>query len=316
MNHLVEFALAFILSVLPLYPFIVFMRKRKIGQHIRPEGPNMHNYKEGTPTMAGIVFIPAAVLVTLLFNRSLPVLILAFSTMGFWTIGLTDGLIQTFLKRAKGLNGIQKLFLQFLVALIAYIFVENVNPHTYTFIPFFSSTMNLGWFYPIFAVIFVAGMSNASNLTDGLDGLAGGIFLISSIGLLTFSILRDLPISMTLGMMGAVLGFLFYNVKPAKIFMGDVGSLAIGGYLGVFGMLYGIELWIILLFPIFIIEAVSVVMQVTSYKVFKRRIFKMSPIHHHFELSGYSEQQVTTGFWISQAIFTLIISGGILWTLL
>lgn len=291
------------------------MRRRKIGQHVRPEGPNMHNYKEGTPTMAGTVFVPVAVIVTLIFDRSLPTLILAISTMGFWSIGLADGLIQTFLKRAKGLSGIQKLSLQLLVSLIAYVFVERINPHTYLLIPFTSLSVNLGWFYPVFTIVFVSGMSNASNLTDGLDGLAGGIFLISSLGLLVFSMIKDLPISMTLSMMGSVLGFLFYNIKPAKIFMGDVGSLAIGGYIGMMGMIYGTELWMILIFPVFIIEAVSVLMQVTSYKIRKKRIFKMSPIHHHFELSGYSELEVTTGFWISQAIFTAVIVGGILWIL-
>ncbi len=118
---------------------------------------------------------------------------------------------------------------------------------------------------------------------------------------------------MTLTLMGAVLAFLFYNVKPAKIFMGDVGSLALGGYVGMLGMLYGYELWMILLFPVFVIEALSVVMQVTSFKMFKKRIFKMSPIHHHFELSGYSEQQVTNIFWASQAIFTFVMVGGALW---
>ncbi|MGC8611592.1 MAG: phospho-N-acetylmuramoyl-pentapeptide-transferase [Athalassotoga sp.] len=316
MSHVIEFVLSFILSLLTLYPFLLFMRRRKIGQHIRPEGPNMHNYKEGTPTMAGAVFIPVAVFVALIFDSSLPSLILAMSTMGFWLIGLADGLIQTFFKRAKGLSGIQKLSLQIFVSLIAYVFVEMINPHTYVLIPFTSFAVNFGWFYPIFTVIFAAGMSNASNLTDGLDGLAGGIFLISSLGLLVFSMLKGLPISMTLSMMGAVLGFLFYNVKPAKIFMGDVGSLALGGYIGIIGMLYGIELWMILIFPVFVIEALSVLMQVTSYKIRKKRIFKMSPIHHHFELSGYSELEVTTGFWISQAIFTAAIVGGILWILL
>ncbi len=291
------------------------MRKIKVGQHIRPEGPNMHNYKEGTPTMAGIIFIPAAVVVALIFDRSDPMLILAISTMGFWAVGLADGLVQTIFHRAKGLTGLQKLSLQLLIALIGYIFVQRINPHLYTFIPFTGIEWNLGYLYPVLTIIFVAGMSNASNLTDGLDGLAGGTYLISSIGLLVFSILKGLPLTMTLTLMGAVLAFLFYNVKPAKIFMGDVGSLALGGYVGMLGMLYGYELWMILLFPVFVIEALSVVMQVTSFKMFKKRIFKMSPIHHHFELSGYSEQQVTNIFWASQAIFTFVMVGGALWIL-
>ncbi len=256
-----------------------------------------------------------AVIVALIFDRSASMLILAISTMGFWAVGLADGLIQTLFHRAKGLTGLQKLSLQILIALIGYIFVQRINPHLYTFIPFTGIEWNLGYLYPVLTIIFVAGMSNASNLTDGLDGLAGGTYLISSIGLLVFSILKGLPLTMTLTLMGAVLAFLFYNVKPAKIFMGDVGSLALGGYVGMLGMLYGYELWMILLFPIFVIEAISVVMQVTSFKMFKKRIFKMSPIHHHFELSGYSEQQVTTVFWISQAIFTFIMVGGALWIL-
>jgi phospho-N-acetylmuramoyl-pentapeptide-transferase len=315
LNYFLEFSLAFILTVSMLFPFLTFMRKIKVGQHIRPEGPNMHNYKEGTPTMAGAIFIPMAVIVTLVFDRSYPMLILAISTMGFWAIGLADGLIQTLLHRAKGLTGLQKLSFQILIALIAYIFIQRINPHLYTFIPFTGIEWNLGYLYPVLSIIFVAGMSNASNLTDGLDGLAGGTYLISSIGLLVFSIIKGLPLTMTLALMGGVLAFLFYNVKPAKIFMGDIGSLALGGYVGIVGMLYGYELWMILLFPIFVIEALSVTMQVTSFKLFKKRIFKMSPIHHHFELSGYSELQVTIGFWISQAIFTFIMVGGILWIL-
>ncbi len=298
-----------------LFPFLIFMKKIKVGQHIRPEGPNMHNYKEGTPTMAGAIFIPMAAIVALVFDRSTPMLILVTATMGFWVVGLADGLIQIKLHRAKGLTGIQKLSFQLLIAIIAYIFIQRVNPHLYTFIPFTGIKWNLGYLYPVLTIVFVAGMSNASNLTDGLDGLAGGTYLISSIGLLVFSIIEGLPLAMTITLIGVVLAFLFYNIKPAKIFMGDVGSLALGGYVGIIGMLYGYELWMMLLFPIFVIEALSVSMQVTSFKLFKKRIFKMSPIHHHFELSGYSELQVTIGFWISQAIFTFVLVGGILWIL-
>lgn len=315
MNHFLEFSTAFAITVLLLFPFVIFMKKMKIGQHIRAEGPNMHNYKEGTPTMAGVVFIPIAVMVAFIFNRSIPMLILGISTMGFWAIGLADGLVQTLLHRAKGLTGVEKLIFQLLIAIIAYFFVQEFNPHLYTFIPFTNIVWNLGWFYPILTFIFVVGMSNASNLTDGLDGLAGGTYLISSVGLLIFSIIKGIPLSMTLALMGGILGFIFYNIKPARIFMGDVGSLALGGYIGILAMLYGFELWMILLFPIFVVEAVSVIMQVTSFKLFKKRVFKMSPVHHHFELSGYSELQVTAGFWIAQAVFTFIMIGVILWTL-
>lgn len=315
MNHFLEFSIAFVITALLLFPFLILTKKLGIGQHIRIEGPDMHTRKEGTPTMAGIVFIPVAVAVALFFDRSTPMLILGMATMGFWVIGLADGLIQTFLHRAKGLTGVEKLIFQFFVVIIAYFFIQQFNPHLYTFIPFTNIEWNLGWLYPILAFIFVAGMSNASNLTDGLDGLAGGIYLISSVGLLIFSVIKGLPLSMTLTLMGSTLAFIFYNIKPAKMFMGDVGSLALGGYVGIFAMLYGFELWMIILFPIFVIEAVSVIMQVTSVKLFKRKIFKMSPIHHHFELSNYSELQVAVGFWIAQALFTFITIGVILWIL-
>jgi len=311
----IEISLSFLITIVLLYPFIILMKKLKIGQHIRAEGPDMHNYKEGTPTMAGVVFIPVAVIVAMIFDRSPIMYFLGLTTMAFWAVGLADGLIQTFLKRSEGLKMREKLVLQLIIAIIAYIFAEKLNPHLYTALPFAGTEWNLGWLYPVITVIFMAGMSNASNLTDGLDGLAGGTFLISSIGLLIFSLFEGLPLSLTLTSLGAVLAFLFYNVKPAKIFMGDVGSLALGGYVGAFAMLYGFEIWMILLFPLFVIEAVSVIMQVTSFKLFKKRIFRMSPIHHHFERAGYSEFKVTVGFWIFQAMCTVVMIGAMVWTL-
>ncbi len=315
MDNILEISISFVLTILALFPFIKWMKKMKVGQHIRQEGPDMHNYKEGTPTMAGIIFIPIAVIVALIFDRSSVTYFLAIATMGFWAVGFADGLIQTFFHRSEGLNMRQKLFFQTVIAIVAFLFAERLVPHLYTYLPFTGSNWNLAWFYPIVAVIFTVGMSNASNLTDGLDGLDGGVYLISSIGLLIFSVMKGLPLTLTLTSIGAVLAFLFYNVKPAKIFMGDVGSLALGGYIGAFAMLYGYEIWMIILFPLFIIEALSVIIQVTSFKIFKKRVFRMSPIHHHFELAGYSEFQVTVGFWLFQAVCTAIMVVAMLWIL-
>ncbi len=312
MKDIAELSLSFFLTLSFLFPFIKIAISRGIGQHIRQEGPDMHNYKEGTPTMGGMIFMIVAAGVALAFDRSPLTLILIFTTMAFWAIGLIDGMIQTLQRNSNGLSAKQKIILQMITAVAAYVAVELLNPHTYIFIPF-GSKVDLGWFYPIFALVFMIGMSNASNLTDGLDGLAGGIYAIGAIGLVFLSVVKGMPLTMTITSVGAVLAFLFYNVSPAKVFMGDVGSLALGGYIGVLGVMYGYEIWMMLLFPVFIIEALSVVIQVTSFKTRKKRIFLMAPIHHHFEKMGYGENQVTVGFWLFQSAIVVPMIGGIMW---
>ncbi len=305
MVEIFESLLSFILTFGILFVFIPLAKRNKIVQYIRPEGPDMHNYKSGTPTMAGLVFVPISVIVALAFDRSPQTTLLALSTFAFSVVGFLDGAIKSLKKKSEGLKPWQKIVAQLIISTFIYVAVERLNPHTYTVIPSIGR-WNLGWIYPILAVTFLIGMTNASNLTDGLDGLAGGVYTISTIGLIIFSIAKGLPVTLSLTSLGVILAFLFYNVKPAKVFMGDVGSLALGGYVATLGVLYGYELWIVFLFPIFIVEAVSVTIQVGSFKIFKRRVFKMAPLHHHYERKGYSELKVTISFWI----FDLVVVSG------
>jgi len=307
-SEVLEVSISFVLVLLLLFPFIKWLRGQKIGQHIRTEGPNMHNYKEGTPTMGGLVFIPVAVIVALIFDKTPQIVLLALSTFAFSLVGYFDGVIKILKKSSDGLNLKQKLVFQFMIAMVVYVVVEMMNPHIFTYVPF-DGQWKMGWFYPIFAVIFLVGMSNASNLTDGLDGLASGVYMIGAIGLVIFSIFKQLPLTMTMTTIGATLAFLFYNMKPAKIFMGDMGSLALGGYLGTLGVLYGYELWIALLFPIFVIEVFSDIIQIGSLKILKRHAFLMAPIHHHYELRGKSEFSVTVSFWIFEVVFVVVVGG-------
>ncbi len=311
MAELFETSLSFIFTFGILFVFIYLAKRRGVVQHIRVEGPDMHNYKEGTPTMAGLVFVPIAVIIAFIFDKTPQNILLALSTLAFSAVGFLDGVIKILKKRPEGLNPWQKIVLQLAVSTFVYIAVEQLNPHTYTVIPLLGK-WDLGWFYPVLAVIFLTGMTNASNLTDGLDGLAGGIYMISAIGLIIFSIAKGLPVTLTFTSLGAILAFLFYNVKPAKVFMGDVGSLALGGYVATLGVLYGYELWIVLLFPIFVVEALSDIIQIGSFKMFKRRVFKMAPIHHHYECKGQSELRVTVSFWI----FDLVFVGGMIGVML
>ena len=302
MVEVFETSLSFTMTFGILFIFIFLAKRQGMVQHIRAEGPDMHNYKEGTPTMAGLVFVPISVIVALAFDKTPPNTLLALSTFAFSVVGFLDGVIKVLKERSEGLKPWQKIVLQLVISTFIYIAAEQLNSHTYTVIPWIGR-WNLGWFYPILAVTFLVGMTNASNLTDGLDGLAGGVYMISAIGLVIFSLLRGLPMTLTFTSLGAVLAFLFYNVKPAKVFMGDVGSLALGGYVATLGVLYGYELWIVLLFPIFVIEALSVIIQVGSFKIFKRRVFKMAPIHHHYECMGQSELRVTVSFWVFDLVF-------------
>ncbi len=307
MKWMYETSLSFVLTLVLIHLFIVWQKKRKIGQHVRSDGPQMHNYKEGTPTMAGLVFVSVFMVVSLAFNKSIENVFLVLSTFSFFVIGYIDGVMKILKSKSEGLKSYQKLILQIAAAVFLYLVSQNIFPHTYTVIPFFGK-WEMRWFYPIFTITFLVGMSNSSNITDGLDGLAGGVYFIGALGLAVFSLYRGLPLTTTLTSMSAVLAFLFFNVKPAKIFMGDVGSLALGGYIGALGMLYGYEFWMMLLFSIFVIELVCDTIQIISLRYFHRRVFRMAPIHHHYEMKGQSESRVTLSF---LAVELAIMSGSV-----
>jgi phospho-N-acetylmuramoyl-pentapeptide-transferase len=310
---------------------IRLMTRVKFGQYIREEGPQSHQKKAGTPTMGGLMIHLCILVPTLLWaDLTNPYIWIAlFVTLAFGTIGFYDDWQKLAKRRNLGLTAKQKFGLQVLVAAlagsaIAYLpQIHNTWSTTLTF-PFFKDlVLDLGWFYVPFVVFIIVGSSNAVNLTDGLDGLAIGCTVIAATAytILTYAagharIADYLNIAWVPGtgevavfcgaMVGAALGFLWFNAHPAEIFMGDVGSLALGGVIGTLAVIIKQEILLAIVGGLFVVEAMSVILQVASFKSTGRRIFKMSPIHHHFELSGWSETKVVVRFWIIALIFALI----------
>ena len=320
------------------------LREFQIGQYIREEGPKAHQRKAGTPTMGGVLITIAIVVPTLLWAdlSNVYVWLAILSTLAFGAIGFADDYIKIVHRRNLGLTGRAKLWLQFGtaaavgVALVALTATRQYSTHL--MVPFFKSVRpdlvieSLRhyphiWFlaftpFVIFVMLVIVGSSNAVNLTDGLDGLAIGCTVIAA-GALTvltyvsghakFAEYLELQIMPQVAevtifcgaMVGASLGFLWYNAHPAEIFMGDVGSLALGGAIGTVAVIIKQELLLPFIGGIFVLEALSVILQVGSYKLRKKRIFKMAPIHHHFELAGWSESKIIVRFWILSLIFAL-----------
>lgn len=286
---------------------IPFLRRLKAGQFIRQEGPQSHLQKAGTPTMGGLIFILPWTLGTLLFlgiNRI--TLALALGTLGFGAIGFVDDYIKVVLKRNLGLRAYQKIIGQF-VGAIALILVIGVQ-ETQVFIPGLNVYWDLGLLYYPFAVFFIIAVTNSVNLTDGLDGLASSISFVFLImmALVAALLSQQLIVFSNVMFAFALLGFLVFNRYPAKVFMGDVGSLAIGGYLAAMVMILKVHLLFLVMGIIFVAEATSVVLQVTWYKRTKKRLFKMAPLHHHFELSGWKEVKVVSVFLGVTVIFGLL----------
>lgn len=285
---------------------IPILHRLKFGQRIREEGPQHHQKKAGTPTMGGIMIVVALLLATLKFAISSPdVVILLIGTVGFGLIGFADDFIKVVRKRNLGLRAKQKLFWQTLltVALFGLLWWQgNTSGQQFDVaVPFTHLVIPLGVFYVLFLLIVLLGSTNAVNLTDGLDGLLSGTAAIV-FAAYAFYAYRHTEYDVALfcaAMVGALLGFLFYNRHPAKVFMGDTGSLAIGGALALVGVLTHSEIGLIFFGLVFVLEALSVIIQVFSFQVFGRRVFRMSPLHHHFELSGWSEWEVVIGFWLA-----------------
>ncbi len=310
---------------------IRLMTRVKVGQFIREEGPKSHQAKAGTPTMGGLLIHLAILVPTILWADIMNpyIWIILFVTFAYGVIGFYDDYQKLAKRRNLGLTAKQKFSLQIVVALLAGIAIayfpelRNTYSTTLTF-PFFKKlVLDLGMFYIPFVVFVIVGASNAVNLTDGLDGLAIGTTVVAAVTytLLTYAagnykIADYLRIAWVPGsgelavfcgaMVGASLGFLWFNAHPAEIFMGDVGSLALGGAIGTLAVMIKQEILLVLVGGLFVVEAMSVILQVASFKTTGRRIFKMSPIHHHFELSGWSETKVVVRFWIIALIFALI----------
>lgn len=290
-----------LLTLIAGVPYLEFLKKKLYGQVIREDGPSSHAKKAGTPTMGGIIIvIPslfAASLALILDQKTGAdtfIVLLTYSL--FMLAGFQDDIRKILRKQNKGLSAGGKLLIQILIALIPALYMTFLGLRTISLSNLFN--INLGYFYPIFAVLVIVGASNAVNLTDGLDGLAAGT---SSFALIAAAIIcalfgrYDLAI-VSAAIAGSCFGFLYYNKYPAKIFMGDTGSLALGGVLGTLAVVGKFELSLLIIGLIFVIETLSVILQVISFKTTGKRIFKMSPIHHHFELSGWSEQKVVYTF--------------------
>ncbi|MFQ6793991.1 phospho-N-acetylmuramoyl-pentapeptide-transferase [Thomasclavelia sp.] len=299
------FVIGFILVLIAMPKVIPFLHKMKFGQVEREEGLESHKVKNGTPTMGGIVFVLAAIIAMIVVNIGglfNPELILATIVLvGYSLIGFVDDALIIVKHSNKGLSPLAKLLAQIALAIICYIFAINFIPDftSIVTIPVIKVDIDFGILYPLLILIMFAGESNGVNLSDGLDGLATGLSMVAIAPFIIFAIMtKDYALaSYATAMVGALLGFMMFNYHPAKIFMGDVGSLGLGGFLAILAILTKQELLLILVGGVFLMETLSVIIQVVSFKTRGKRVFKMAPIHHHFEMLGWSEQQVTISFW-------------------
>jgi len=287
---------------------IPVLHRMKFGQQIREEGPSWHEKKSGTPTMGGIMFIITFIVCVAVLIRDIRTIAVAVAAVLFGIIGFADDYIKVVKKRNLGLTAAQKFLAQLVVA-CAFVFTLMYTKmiDTSVYVPFFGG-VNLGWALPPLAVIFMVGMVNAVNLTDGIDGLAG---FVSLAVILFFAVAaamvgkEEIGISAAIAA-GAVLGFLVYNIHPAQVFMGDTGSLFLGGFISAVSIAMGFEILLIMCGIMFIVETLSVILQVASFKLTGKRIFKMSPIHHHFEMCGMSENAIVIMFVAITAIMCLL----------
>ncbi len=299
----VPFAVAFLVSVLLGPVLIPWLHKLKFGQQILEDGPKWHEKKSGTPTMGGIIFIAgvmAAVLLAMLAGFNIHLLMMLLVTLGFGVIGFIDDYVKVVKKQNQGLTAPQKFILQVVLACI-YIVVMNYTGdlNTEIVIPFAKTTWTMPWWlYIVFTMIVVTGTVNAVNLTDGLDGLAASITVVVMLFFLAAAFLCDsFAVSVfSAAVAGGCLGFLIFNHYPAKVFMGDTGSLFLGGAVCVSAIGLKMPLILVIAGFVYLFEALSVILQVASFKLTGKRIFKMSPIHHHFEMCGWSEVKIVSVF--------------------
>lgn len=307
--------IAFAVSAI-LCPIVIpFLHKLKFGQQVREDGPQAHLKKQGTPTMGGLVFLTAVVITSLLYIRDYPRIIpVLFMTVGFGVIGFLDDYIKIVMKRSEGLNPVQKLIGQFIITgIFVYYLVCSDEVGTSMLVPFTGGFehgiyLDLGYLFIPFVFFVVLGTDNGVNFTDGLDGLCTSVTILVATFLTIISIGENSGISPITGaVVGSLLGFLLFNVYPAKVFMGDTGSLALGGFVASSAFMMQIPLFIPIIGLIYLVEVLSVIMQVSYFKATHgKRIFRMAPIHHHFELGGWSETRVVAVFSIVTALLCLV----------
>ncbi|MEW5921833.1 MAG: phospho-N-acetylmuramoyl-pentapeptide-transferase [Bacillota bacterium] len=299
---LMAFSLCLILC--PLY-----IRFSPFGQQIRLDGPGRHFRKAGTPTMGGVVFLLSSMLILLFFVPMTPLLLatLLITLVGGF-LGFVDDYRKVARHRSLGLKARHKLAGQLIFSLLFYFVLIGYGHSTVVNIPFSGMQVDFGYLYPLLIFIMIIGTANGVNLTDGIDGLAGGTAILALLAFLTLASQQGLSglVYFCAIMIGAVFGFLIFNLHPARVFMGDVGSLSLGTALAVVAILTKAELSLVIIGGVFVLETLSVILQVISFRLTGRRIFLMSPLHHHFEMKGWSEWHVVTGFWALGFCFALL----------
>lgn len=309
-SALVAALIAIVVSIIMGPIVIPFLKQLKVGQNIREDGPVGHYAKAGTPTMGGIIIITAVLLASFIMAGSSTealaalLIMLAFGAIGFW-----DDYIKVVLKRSLGLRAREKLGLQLLAAfLFGLLLIVYFKRGTAVILPFSAYTAELGWWYLPFIVFVVVGTANAVNLTDGLDGLASGVSFFASLalGVICFMSGQNSLAVFCAALGGACLGFLIFNRHPARVFMGDTGSMALGGALAAAAALSRAELVLVIIGGVYVIETMSVILQVISFQTTRKRIFLMAPLHHHYELKGWPETRVVRCFWVLSFIFMLL----------
>lgn len=299
-------ALGFIIAIILGPITIPLLRKLKFGQNIRKEGPQSHLKKAGTPTMGGIIFILSTAIVMLImkFKPSDEAMIALYAFIGFGVIGFLDDILKILKKDNEGLKSWQKMVLLLILSGAVAWYGYNYLGTTIIF-PFFNKPIPLGLLYIPFVIVYYVGSTNAVNLTDGLDGLAATVtvLVLTFFGVVAFSMEQESIAVFSLTLAGGLLGFLKYNSYPAKVFMGDTGSLALGGAVATIALVLELPLILFIVGGIYVIETISVILQVGSYKLRGRRLFKMAPIHHHFEQVGWKETKIVTVF----AVITVLL---------
>jgi len=313
---LVAGILAMTISIVGGPRFIRFLREKEYGQHVNPDVPQQHG-KQGTPTMGGLLLLGAATIPFLAFSEYTSVGVTVFlCTVGCGAIGFLDDVIKLRRERSLGLRGRYKLLLLGLVSGgVAYVTYHR-EFQTSVYLPVVNGKVPLSWAWYLLVFLMIAGAANAVNLTDGLDGLAAGTGVIAVFTFAAMAVIawirsgapghrNDIYLDLAIvgaALIGATVGFLWYNAWPAEVFMGDTGSMAIGGALAAFAIVMKVEVLLLLIGGIFVIEALSVIIQVLTFRYLYRRVFLMAPIHHHFEMKAWSETKIMVRFWIACAI--------------
>lgn len=310
MNYLINIGLGFVLSIVLGRIIIPILKRLHAGQSIREDGPQSHLAKSGTPTIGGLIFLASVIITSLVTaNFKLSVLMILFSTLAFGAVGFIDDYIKVVMKRNLGLRAYQKLLFQILVAVILIIYQYNSKEMgTDLYIPFLKDYRSIGFLYIPFVIFVIVGTVNSVNLTDGLDGLSSSVTIICLIffNFVAIKFQRYEIAGFCLALAGALMGFLHYNKFPAKVFMGDTGSLALGGAISAIALLLNVPLILPIAGGIYFIETLSVIIQVVSFKTRGKRVFLMSPLHHHFEHKGWHEKKIVAVFSLVEVILCVM----------